>query len=387
MKQRLLQFVIGMLGLGLSGAASIAMALPSLPEKGHITQRLNAFDNPESAVFSADGRYVFVSNAPGLGVSDKATRVTEHTGFISKLAVQPSDTLRMLDRKFITGLTAPHGMAASTVATPKFPRGTIFLCEGGVPIAQADGSPVSDPNRPHPQLIAFDADGHVLGRIGMGWGSPFEKLSGSPATFPNGITFDQEGNLYVSDSGAGGDGFLPPIRTSPGIYMIPRTSLDALADGNDAAIHFIGMPGAPGGVQVAPDGSINVNTVGNAIGFDDPAEGGMYRLDKTNFVTGTLPPPIATGLAALDGLTFAGRVRLDTEILGNAAVVVTPPGKAPMRLGYNHRITLAGPADIAIRRQPDGHYLLLIPERSALTPQQGRDPLTVVELPKNFNQL
>jgi hypothetical protein len=40
------------------------------PVKGQVTQRLNAFDNPEGSIFSADGQFVFISNSAVLGMPE-----------------------------------------------------------------------------------------------------------------------------------------------------------------------------------------------------------------------------------------------------------------------------------------------------------------------------
>src|SRR4249919_1851957 len=123
-------------------AVQAADPLEPYPVKGKVIQRLNAFDNPEGSIFSADGKYVFVSNSAELGMPDKGFHWTHKGGYISKLAVQPDGTLKMLNEKLITGLTGPLGMAVIPVSTKKFPKGTIFLIEAWAPLAEADGTEV-----------------------------------------------------------------------------------------------------------------------------------------------------------------------------------------------------------------------------------------------------
>ena len=76
---------------------------------------------------------------------DKGFHWTHKAGYISKLAVQPDGTLKMVDEKLITGLTGPLGMAVSPVATRKFLKGTFFVIEAWAPLAEADGTEVKDP--------------------------------------------------------------------------------------------------------------------------------------------------------------------------------------------------------------------------------------------------
>jgi hypothetical protein len=110
------------LALASVGLAHAADPLQPYPVKGQVIQRLNAFDNPEGSIFSADGKFVFVSNSAELGMPDKGFHWTHKGGYISKLAVQPDGTLKMVNEKLITGLTGPLGMAVSPVAE-EIPQG------------------------------------------------------------------------------------------------------------------------------------------------------------------------------------------------------------------------------------------------------------------------
>ena len=112
----------------------------------------------------------------------------------------------------------------------------------------------------------------------------------------------------------------------------------------------------------------------------------MFRITKEDFKNVHLPAPFAQGLGALDGLDFAGSVRLDTETKKTNSVVVTPPFGKPMMLTYEQDIKLAGPADIAVRKMLDGSYLLVIPELSATSPNNHDNPVTVAKLPANFDR-
>src|SRR5215471_19166122 len=129
---------------------------PAYAKSGKLIQELKAFDNPESAIFSEDGRFVFVSNSAELGMPDKGFAWTEKAGFVSKLSVEPDGTLKMLNPKLITGLTAPLGFALNPVATKKFPKGSIFLCTGGLPLADASGTMIKDASRLTSKIVVFN---------------------------------------------------------------------------------------------------------------------------------------------------------------------------------------------------------------------------------------
>jgi hypothetical protein len=356
--------------------------LPAHPVRGKLVQTVKAFDNPEAAIFSDDGRFVFIANAAELGLKDKGFHFIEKGGFVSKLAVQPDGSLTMVEPRLLTGLTAPLGMAVNTVATRTFPKGTIFICTGAFPLADASGNEIKDPGRLTSKLVAFDVEGRVLGEIPWTAGSVLAKAGGGAATLPNAAGFDKTGHLYVADTGLAGG--------KPGVMMIPHDALDDLAAGKTPASMplFIAMPGAPDGVEVSPvDGTINVNTVGTAAGMNDPDKGGMWRLSRDDFKAGRLPRSFASGLGALDGLAFtANGTRLDTQILQPTYITVVRPGSDSATMlqidGLDRE--LAGPADIAVFTRPDGSSLLVIPELSALSPSATDNAVDVVILPSGL---
>jgi len=360
---------------------------PLYPVKGQLVQTLNSFDNPEGAIFSADGKSVFISNAAELGMPDRGLRWIEKGGYISKLSVQPDGTLQMVNEKLVAGYTTPLGMAVLPKATGTFPAGTIFAVTGGCFLAQADGTPITDRARHETRIIAFSEDGKVLGEIPMAAGSAFEKASKAPVAQPNALAFDAEGNLYVTDTGNGGSLLKPRLKARPGVYRVPHESLDALAAGQQptAPLAFIPIPGGPDGIEVSPDDdSIHVNTVGAAAGVKDPAKGAMYRLTGYHFAKGKLPAPQMRGIGALDGLTFAAGKRLDTQVFPQNAILVTKPNEWPCRLAVEPAIEPTSMADIAAFTRADGSILLVIPDPSWLKPNDKQNPVYVVRLPARF---
>jgi hypothetical protein len=364
------------------------------PAPAVVVQVLKAFDNPEGAIFSADGTHVFISNAAEIGDRAETFGWAEGEGYISKLEVQPNGELKMVEEKLIDGLTGPLGMAVLPVATGKFPAGTIFALAGSAPLVDGQGQVVKDPTRLRTKLIAFNDDGQVLGEIDTGQGSLFEQINGSPIVLINALGFDQEGNAYVADTAFGADQFDPPFEGKGGLWMIPHGSLDALADAQEPGQPpvFIAIPGNPDGVEVSPvDGKIYVNTVGPVGGAPDPANGGIYALTKDDIVNNRLPPPVDSDLGALDGLDFTvDGVMLNTQIRDDRpqAITVNCPGQPATMLALEPggiQADLNGPADLAVRRSSDAAQLVVVPELYARDATAGDDEVTVLALPADFD--
>ena len=365
------------------------------PVPAVVKQVIKAFDNPEGAIFSADGRFVFISNAAELGAQrSPAFAWGVNEGYISKLEVLPSGELKMVKDKFITGLTAPLGMGVMPVSTGKFPAGTIFVCVGSAPFRDSTGNVINVRDRLRTKLLAFSEEGRSLGEIDTGPGSIFEQITGSPIILINALGFDRSGNLFVADTAFGGDQFVPPFTPKGGLWMIPLGALDDLAEGKSPMQkpRFLPIPGNPDGVEISPlDGKIYVNTVGPVGGAPDPAGGGVYALTISNFQTGWLPPPIDRDMGALDGLDFTvGGTLLNTQIRGDIPhrLYVNCPGTPATTLMIQPSGSMAdltGPADIAVRQLADGSHLVVVPELFARDTTPGDDEVTVLILPPDFD--
>ncbi len=386
----------GMLACIVTGNRAVAAEIHGgvHPSPAVILQVLKEFDNPEGAIFSADGSHVFISNSAEAGDLSEGFGWVEGAGYISKLKVKASGELSMVEKKLIEGLTAPLGMGVLPVATKKFPAGTIFLCTGSAPIVDSAGQVVKDPSRMRSKLLAFNGAGEVLGEIDTGQGSAFEQINGSPIVLINSLGFDADGNVYVADSAIGAGQFDPPFEGKGGLWMTPHSALDALADGRAPAEPpvFIGIPGNPDGVEVSPiDGKVYVNTVGAFAGLADPANGGIYALSKKDIANNKLSPPIDADLGALDGLDFtAAGVMLNAQIRGDipGKVTISCEGEIATTLVLQPGGTmsdLTGPADLAVRRSADGAQLLVIPELYARDATAGDDDVTVLALPAGFD--
>ena len=88
--QRARKFATSVLGLGSSlvvicAINSATAELPAIhagvhPTPAVVTQVLKHFDNPEGAVFSADGKFVFISNSAEIGDRGAGFSWTENEG-------------------------------------------------------------------------------------------------------------------------------------------------------------------------------------------------------------------------------------------------------------------------------------------------------------------
>jgi hypothetical protein len=384
--------LIGIVAILLMAAFAAYAELPVYPVKGKVVARLSIFDNPEGAIVSMCGNYLFVSNACNAKAKE-GFYWAEGRGSISKLEIGPYGDLKMIDRQFVKGLTGPLGMAILNVDTGKFAAGTLFAMTGSAPMSTIWGTPITDPKRHKPKIIAINpASGDILGEICMGANSLFAKISGGPADLLNALAFDLKGNLYMADTGFGHASYKPAFKYAGGVWKIPVESIDALADGKTPPKRpqFVPCPSWPDGIEVDPiTQKVWFNTVMPPGAGEDPYKGAYWALTDEDFDSGTLPAALATGLGRLDGCAFTVKgTNLQTEILNtpNSIVVVRPsePDK-PYRLATDPEIVLEGPADLNLKPLGDGSYLLFVPELMAMNETQWDERLTVIWLPANFD--
>src|SRR5258706_2552843 len=127
------------LALGCSGAGTSSAGQPE------IVQVVSGLDTRESVVFSADGKWLFVSNcASGEFGADKHVGFASGQSSISKLSVSPEGVLAITTAKFVTKLSGTLGLTVAPKAVGPYPAGSIFICCGGALVVGDDGSYVSD---------------------------------------------------------------------------------------------------------------------------------------------------------------------------------------------------------------------------------------------------
>lgn len=361
---------------------------PVLALDATVVQELTGpFDNPEGSVIALNGKHVFVSNAAAVGGSFGPD------GYITKLKIKNNGTLKVKKAQFVTGLTRPWGMAVLPVNVPGVKAGTVFV--GALGLDEDVQS----------QVVAFKpSNGKILGAIKAGSGSAFEAISGGPVLAINALAFDQDGNLYFTDTALG---YSPldciPIRQ--GVWKVEADSLDALLDGgtDTAGVSFSYMAGAPDGIEVSPTNQLYANTVGGAasMGFGlsplyDPFTGAVYLMTDADFVPPAggagepygfvLSLPGIQGEGALDGLVFTpDGLMLCTELFNNKLIAVdvdVDPWVSDDVVIDGLSSPLNGPADISVFVLDDDTYVIIPEHTSFADPpvEPEDDRVTVIVL-------
>jgi sugar lactone lactonase YvrE len=344
-------------------AASLASCAGAV--KLEVVRIEKAFNNPESVAFSADGRWLYVTNcASGEFGADKHVGFVAGDAAISKLSVSVDGRLDVVNQKLVQNLSGTLGMTVSPYAVGPYPAGSLFVCVGGALISDAHGAYVTDAAKLGTGVAVFNPEtGASLGKIDLGVGSPVAVALGHPFLLPNGIAFDGEGGLVVSDTGVGGDHLEPKIRAQPGIL---RLSIGA--KGDVLGHSFTPVSGGPNGVAWnAREKALYWVTCSG----QGPEGGALFRNGKA----------VALDLGPCDGiaLTPAGTV-IVSRFQGDLVAIRKGGKPEPILVDGPFKF----PSDIKLHTLADGSSLLVVPEQEAWNATPWGQSLSLIRLPAGF---
>jgi DNA-binding beta-propeller fold protein YncE len=345
--------------------ASCAGAAGAPSGRAEIVQVLGGLNNPESVAFSLDGKWLYVSNC---GSAEFGT--DKHVGFvagdaaISKLSVGADGHLTLVTPKLVGGLSGTLGLTVAPHPVGPYPAGSLFLCIGGALVSDEAGVYVREARKLGTGIAIFDPEsGAALGRIDLGVGSAVAVALGHPFLLPNGIAFDGEGGLLVTDTGVGGEHLEPAIKAQPGVLRLAIG-----AKGEILGHTFTPVSGGPNGVawNAAEKAIYWVTCNGQG-----PEGGAVYRNGRA----------LALGIGPSDGiaLTPAGTV-IVSRFQGDLVAIRKggPPEPIPFEKPFNF------PSDIKLRTLSDGTSILVVPEQEAWNAAPWSQSLRVVRLPAGF---
>ena len=225
----------------LAACAASTLALPALGMELTESWRLEGFQMPESVIYDAANERIIIGNMVAMGAE------AGENGYLS--LVSPDG--EMVEEQWVTGLQDPRGMAI------------------------VDG-----------QLFVADNMGFHI--VSLDDGTLVETVTMQDAAFPNDVTADDDGNVYISD-------------------MFGQT-IWRYANG-EASIWFGPDDGMtfPNGL-FAHDGQIIVGSMGADMGenFTFGTPGGLYGVDGN--ATGVTPLDGATEIGAIDGVAAIGDI-------------------------------------------------------------------------------
>ncbi len=368
-------------------ALSIACATTTEepPKPPQLVQTIEGFHRPESVAFSLDGKTLFVGNCASdlFGPDRKLVGMVQGKGAISRLSVDLSGEVTMENLRFIEGLNSPLGLAVLPKATGRFPEGTLLVNQGITLLVDEAGNPITDAAALGTGVRFFDPEtGEALGAIDLGVGSLVADKIGHSTLLPNSLAFDQEGNLFITDTAKGGDRQVPAQPANPGLIRITHESIDLVAAGQgDALGHndvtFTPIPGVPNGVGYwsIPDAICVVTMGGNS-----PEGTALYHIPASSFPRADLPAPRFGDVGTADGVAFTPAGTVITSRFAGDLLAIPLEGE-PYALNVP---ALVAPADHRLQVLADGSSILAVPEQARVEPKHWAQRVRIIRIPAGF---
>lgn len=341
---------------------------------------VEAFFGPASAVFTADGRTLFVSNSARADYGLVAGR-----GAISRVTVSGDGTLKVEQARLIDGLNAPIGVTLLPIKLGDFPAGSLVVAVGGRWTMKDRNTRMTDPRERETGLLVFDpASGARLGAIYMGAGSALETAIGHPIADPSHVVFDGAGNCFVADVSGLGLQKQAGDEGQPGIVRLTAAAFVALAQGNPppaGGIEFQSVPEVAGGIAWSENERTFYWATGP--GFGDLA-GAVLRLPGGDFGPGGEIETVHKEIFPMVGacVTANGSV-LVAHTDGAIGVIKRGRGKVkPVK--FKAREVFISPGQPAATTLDDGRVLVVVPEMASGGRPAWRHRLQLFTLPSDY---
>ncbi len=342
-----------------------------------VLQELDGFNRPVAAVFSPDGKFLFVVNH-----AEGPSGTLRSQSFLSRLTVDGAGKATPEQMKFVDALTAPIDLDFSPIRFGNVPAGAIFLLVGSPLVQDEAGRALKDLSRVVIGLQIVDPKaGRVIKTIDLGPNSKIRLRGEDSLLAPSSICFDKAGNLYIGESGYAGHMFERRVPGHPGIWRLEASAVAELVnDARPVKVELIRTTSLPNDMSYRKsDDSIYFVTnhtqgrpTGSIFMFDS---GGFKGIDSMLTIARELP-----ALSSVQ-LTPSGRALL----AGVNGELMFPKGKRDARpVRFRPQLTFSAPGKIATLPLADGGLLVAVPEQSSDAGAGKGQRLRLVKLPSGY---
>lgn len=346
-------------------------------DRPEVVQQLDGFLRPTAAVFSADKRFLYVINH---SYGESGTKRGE--SFLSRLAVAGDGTVSVDDMKFVTNLTAPIDLDFSPRGYGDIPAGALFMAVGTPVVQDSAGRGLRDLSGELIGLLVIDPrTGREIRRIDL---SPNSELRLTPELnllAPSSLCFDNEGNLYIGESGVGGHMFTRRQAGRPGIWRLPAASVERLMEGRSPeAAELIRTTSQPADMSYRDKEDMLYFVTNHTQGRPS---GSVFRIRAGKYEGISSMQTIVRELEALSGIQITPRGR--HLLVGNSGELKFPRNKRSARpVRFRPKVDFSTPGKIGMIELKDGSLLVAIPEQSSDAGLGRGQRVSMVRLPSDY---
>lgn len=339
-----------------------------------IAQQLDGFKTPTAAVFSPDGRYLFVVNH-----AQGESGTLRSQSYISKLAVDGEGEVSVNNMRFIKNLTAPIDLDFSPVRFGNIPKGAIFLAVGTPLVQDEAGRAMRDLGRVMVGIVVLDPNtGREIKSIDIGPNSRLNLKDELSLLSPSSICFDDKGNLYIGESGVGGHMFDKKQVGRPGIWRIDAEEVEALLmERSPKKAELIRTTSLPTDMTFRNRENMLYFVTNHTQGRPS---GSVFRISSGQYQGISSMQTIVRDLSALTGIQVMPKGRV--LLAGNSGELMFPKGRKDTRpLRFRPRHEFSSPGKIALLELKNGSILIAVPEQSSEEAGGRGQRVSIVKLP------
>lgn len=359
---------------------SAALVTPFIANgaRPEVLEDLPGFDRPVSAAFSPDRTALFVVNR-----SRGEQGARRGAGSMTKFSVDEDLKFKLASKRFVVGLTAPADIDFLPVELSGIaPVGSLILVSGTPLLETEDGRITNDASNDFIGISLYDpVTGKLLKKVNLGPASPVKLKGEYPLISPNSLTVDKRGNLYIGDTGIGGNLFKNRIKAQPVVYRIAPSGLVDMFNGiSPMEVQVMKISSIPGDISYQPEDD-SVYFVANHL--QGATKGAVFKVSSSDFHDVMKIQTVVRELTALSSmrLTPRGRVLLAT----NKGELVVPRGRKASRLiRFKPEMTFSTPGKFGLLPEASGSFILAVPEETGDAGAGKGQRVRIVRLPSNY---
>ncbi len=345
-----------------------------------VLQILGDLDRPVAAAFGPGGETIFVANR-----SRGTIGALRGMGSVAKFERESDGSYKMASKRFVVGLTAPAAIDFAPISFGEdLPVGVLFLVSGTPLIENEDERMSKDVTKDFIGISVIDTTtGKTLRKINLSPAAPAKMAGEFSLISPNCLSFDKQGNLYIADTGIGGNMFMfkKQVQSQPAFYRIERDALTKLLNGESADdTQVMKVTSIPSDMRYNEAEDSLYFVANHIVGA---TKGAVFKAGSSGFRGQFSVQTLVRELDPLSSLVLLPNGK--QLLISSSGELHIPRGKKASReIRFKPEMRFSTPGRVDLLPLGDGTALLAVPEETGSAGIGKGQRVKIVKLPAKF---